>query len=46
LDGEDAKDDKARFTFRGETKPSEVPDAPPVSIAAAGGDDSGEVDAD
>jgi ATP-dependent Clp protease ATP-binding subunit ClpC len=29
------KDDKAHFTFRGESKPLEVPDAPPVSIGAA-----------
>lgn len=28
------KDDQAHFTFRGEPKPLEVPDAPPVSIGA------------
>jgi ATP-dependent Clp protease ATP-binding subunit ClpC len=40
------KDDKAHFTFRGEAKPTEVPDAPPVSIGAAKGDEAGEVEAD
>ncbi|SFP53554.1 ATP-dependent Clp protease ATP-binding subunit ClpC [Amycolatopsis arida] len=40
-DGEDAKDDAARFTFRGEPKPPTVPDAPPVGVVA-GGDDKGE----
>jgi len=39
-DGEGA-DDKAHFTFRGEAKPPKVPDAPPVSIGAAGGDSDG-----
>ncbi len=29
-------DDKARFTFRGEPKPSLVPDAPPVDMAKSG----------
>ncbi|TDD52220.1 ATP-dependent Clp protease ATP-binding subunit [Saccharopolyspora elongata] len=33
-DGEGA-DDKAHFTFRGEQKPSLVPDAPPVAVSAA-----------
>ncbi len=35
----DAQDDKAKFTFRGEPKPLDVPDAPPVSIAAAGSEE-------
>jgi ATP-dependent Clp protease ATP-binding subunit ClpC len=29
-DGEGTADDKARFTFRGEPKPVQVPDTPPV----------------
>ncbi|WP_346139564.1 AAA family ATPase, partial [Saccharopolyspora erythraea] len=33
-DGE-GSDDKAHFTFRGETKPSLVPDAPPVDLAGS-----------
>ncbi|MGW5794576.1 hypothetical protein ACWEV3_28530, partial [Saccharopolyspora sp. NPDC003752] len=33
-DGEGA-DDKSHFTFRGEQKPSLVPDAPPVAVSAA-----------
>jgi ATP-dependent Clp protease ATP-binding subunit ClpC len=41
---EGEKDDKAHFTFRGEVKPTEVPDAPPVSIVAASGDDAGEAE--
>ncbi|MBA3798970.1 MAG: NDP-hexose 4-ketoreductase, partial [Geodermatophilaceae bacterium] len=33
--GEDAEDETAtKFTFRGELKPIEVPDAPPVSLSA------------
>jgi ATP-dependent Clp protease ATP-binding subunit ClpC len=36
-DGESAADDKAQFTFRGVPKPSSVPDAPPVDLAASGG---------
>jgi ATP-dependent Clp protease ATP-binding subunit ClpC len=41
------KDDQAHFTFRGEVRPTEIPDAPPVSIgAASGSDDSGEVEGD
>jgi ATP-dependent Clp protease ATP-binding subunit ClpC len=41
------KDDTAHFTFRGEARPTAVPDAPPVSIGAAtGSDDSGEVEGD
>ncbi|CAL99762.1 ATP-dependent Clp protease ATP-binding subunit ClpC [Saccharopolyspora erythraea NRRL 2338] len=35
-DGE-GSDDKAHFTFRGETKPSLVPDAPPVDLAGSTG---------
>ncbi|HEX4705542.1 MAG TPA: ATP-dependent Clp protease ATP-binding subunit [Pseudonocardiaceae bacterium] len=35
-DGEGA-DDKAKFTFRGEPKPSKVPDVPPVDLAASSG---------
>jgi ATP-dependent Clp protease ATP-binding subunit ClpC len=35
-DGEGA-DDMAHFTFRGEEKPSLVPDAPPVDLAASSG---------
>ena len=29
--------DKAKFTFRGEPKPSSVPDSPPVDLAATSG---------
>jgi ATP-dependent Clp protease ATP-binding subunit ClpC len=32
-EGSRAADDKARFTFRGEPKPSLVPDSPPVDMA-------------
>jgi ATP-dependent Clp protease ATP-binding subunit ClpC len=35
-DGEGAGE-SAKFTFRGEPKPSKVPDAPPVDLAASGG---------
>ena len=35
----DERDDQARFTFRGDP-PLDVPDAPPVSIAAAGSEES------
>ena len=35
-EGSRAGDDKARFTFRGEPKPSLVPDAPPVDMAKSG----------
>ncbi|MPY97543.1 MAG: AAA domain-containing protein [Actinophytocola sp.] len=46
-DEESGRDDKARFVFRGEPKPIEVPDAPPVDIAATGGDGgSGEAEAE
>jgi ATP-dependent Clp protease ATP-binding subunit ClpC len=34
--------DKATFTFRGEPKPKDVPDAPPVDVAAASGGEAGE----
>ena len=34
--GSRAADDKAKFTFRGEPKPSLVPDAPPVDLAKSG----------
>jgi ATP-dependent Clp protease ATP-binding subunit ClpC len=36
-DGEDTGWDKAKFVFRGEAKPSNVPDAPPVDLAASTG---------
>ncbi|GAB2651945.1 ATP-dependent Clp protease ATP-binding subunit [Saccharopolyspora gloriosae] len=35
-DGE-GKDDEAVFTFRGEPRPSTVPDSPPVDLASSGG---------
>jgi ATP-dependent Clp protease ATP-binding subunit ClpC len=35
-EGSRAGDDKAVFTFRGEPKPSLVPDAPPVDLAKSG----------
>ena len=35
-EGSRAADDKAKFTFRGEPKPSLVPDAPPVDMAKSG----------
>jgi ATP-dependent Clp protease ATP-binding subunit ClpC len=34
-DGEGNADDKAHFVFRGETKPRNVPDSPPVDLAAS-----------
>ncbi|WP_034268691.1 ATP-dependent Clp protease ATP-binding subunit [Haloechinothrix halophila] len=40
-DEESGRDDEARFVFRGEGKPVDVPDAPPVDIAATGGEGSG-----
>jgi ATP-dependent Clp protease ATP-binding subunit ClpC len=43
-DGE-GSDDKAHFTFRGEPKPSSVPDAPPVDLAASAGGVSDVTDA-
>jgi ATP-dependent Clp protease ATP-binding subunit ClpC len=40
--GEDADDDtKTKFTFRGEAKPIDLPDAPPVSLAAGESDSAG-----
>jgi ATP-dependent Clp protease ATP-binding subunit ClpC len=36
-DGEEGAWDKARFVFRGEPKPSNVPDSPPVDLAATTG---------
>ncbi|WP_309110381.1 ATP-dependent Clp protease ATP-binding subunit [Saccharothrix sp.] len=36
--GDNDPDDKAHFVFRGESKPLRVPDAPPVDLAASGGD--------
>jgi ATP-dependent Clp protease ATP-binding subunit ClpC len=38
------KDDQAKFTFRGERKPSSVPDAPPVSIGAGHEENVGEAE--
>ena len=35
-EGSRAADDKAKFTFRGEPKPSLVPDAPPIDLAKSG----------
>jgi ATP-dependent Clp protease ATP-binding subunit ClpC len=44
-DGHDTSWDKATFVFRGETKPSSVPDSPPVDLtASAGPADSGEAE--
>ncbi|WP_345399762.1 hypothetical protein, partial [Haloechinothrix salitolerans] len=40
-DEETSPDDQARFVFRGEGKPVDVPDAPPVDIAATGGEGGG-----
>jgi ATP-dependent Clp protease ATP-binding subunit ClpC len=37
-------DDEAHFTFRGEPKPTVVPDAPPVTIGAGKSDETGEVE--
>ncbi len=36
-DGEEANADKAKFVFRGEPKPTKVPDSPPVELTASGG---------
>ncbi len=38
---EEGSDDQAQFVFRGELKPSTVPDAPPVDLAGSGGSASG-----
>ncbi|MCO1578992.1 ATP-dependent Clp protease ATP-binding subunit [Crossiella sp. SN42] len=37
-DGE-GPDDKVKFVFRGEAKPTRVPDAPPVDLAGSAGDE-------
>ncbi|GAA3431477.1 ATP-dependent Clp protease ATP-binding subunit [Kutzneria kofuensis] len=37
-------DDKAHFVFRGEARPLRIPDAPPVGLAAHGGDTAQEFD--
>jgi ATP-dependent Clp protease ATP-binding subunit ClpC len=34
----EGSDDKAHFTFRGETKPRNVPDSPPVELSASAGE--------
>ncbi|MGP4021471.1 ATP-dependent Clp protease ATP-binding subunit [Saccharopolyspora sp. 5N708] len=44
-DGEGA-DDKAHFTFRGEPKPSLVPDTPPVAVSAGTDDKSDRPDSE
>jgi len=42
-DGEEGTStDQAKFTFRGEPKPANVPDAPPVNMATSSGDDAAE----
>ncbi|HEY0496627.1 MAG TPA: ATP-dependent Clp protease ATP-binding subunit, partial [Kutzneria sp.] len=40
----EGSDDKAHFVFRGETRPLRIPDAPPVGLAAHGGDVAQEFD--
>ncbi|KQS68591.1 ATP-dependent Clp protease ATP-binding subunit [Modestobacter sp. Leaf380] len=40
---ENADPTKSTFTFRGEAKPIDLPDTPPVSLAGADGDDEGPV---
>ncbi|QUQ69651.1 ATP-dependent Clp protease ATP-binding subunit [Kutzneria sp. CA-103260] len=40
----EGSDDKAHFVFRGETRPMRIPDAPPVGLAAHGGDTAQEFD--
>ncbi|SDP95506.1 ATP-dependent Clp protease ATP-binding subunit ClpC [Actinopolyspora xinjiangensis] len=39
---EEGTEDQAQFTFRGEAKPSTVPDTPPVDLAGSSGGSSGE----
>ncbi|PPK63543.1 ATP-dependent Clp protease ATP-binding subunit [Actinokineospora auranticolor] len=39
-DGEEASADKAHFVFRGEPKPTRVPDSLPVELSASGGSDA------
>ncbi|HEX7277924.1 MAG TPA: ATP-dependent Clp protease ATP-binding subunit, partial [Acidimicrobiales bacterium] len=42
-DGEEGTStDKAKFTFRGEPKPANVPDAPPVNMATSTGEEGSE----
>src|ERR687885_243712 len=41
VEGEDAD---AKFTFRGEAKPIDVPDTPPVALSGADGDQDGSAD--
>ncbi|WP_424183991.1 ATP-dependent Clp protease ATP-binding subunit [Actinokineospora sp. G85] len=45
-DGEEGNTDKAKFVFRGEPKPSSVPDSPPVELSgsAESGGDEGSVE--
>ncbi|MEV6639749.1 ATP-dependent Clp protease ATP-binding subunit [Amycolatopsis sp. NPDC051371] len=40
------KDDTAKFTFRGERRPSSIPDAPPVSIGAGHEEQGGEAESE
>jgi ATP-dependent Clp protease ATP-binding subunit ClpC len=42
----EGSDDKAHFVFRGETRALRIPDAPPVGLAAHGGDIAQEFDAE
>lgn len=39
-DDEEASDDQAEFVFRGESKPSTVPDSPPVDLAGSGSEEN------
>ncbi|WP_017972954.1 AAA family ATPase [Actinopolyspora halophila] len=41
---EEGTEEEARFVFRGESKPSTVPDAPPVDLAGSSGGSSAEQD--
>ncbi|SDQ95816.1 ATP-dependent Clp protease ATP-binding subunit [Actinopolyspora saharensis] len=41
---EEGTEDEARFVFRGESKPSTVPDAPPVDLAGSSGGSSADQD--
>ena len=38
---ENADPTASTFTFRGEAKPIDLPDTPPVALTAADGDDEG-----
>ncbi|MFC0429626.1 ATP-dependent Clp protease ATP-binding subunit [Kutzneria buriramensis] len=40
----EGSDDKAHFVFRGESRPLRIPDAPPVGLAAHGGETAQEFD--